>query len=219
MAKCTFACDAILFDLDGVLVDSERCGERILRQWCERHGLDAEYASRISHGRRIDETVALVAPHLDAKTEIAYLVGCESRETEGVFEVPGARELLAAIPRTSWAVVTSSARPVAELRIRFTSLPDPPVFITAEDVTVGKPDPQPYLAAARRLGVSPERCVVVEDAPYGIEAARRGGMRSIGLPGIYGSDTVAKADCVAPALASLRVRVVDGALEVSVQAE
>ena len=200
-----FSCDAVLFDLDGVLVDSAEVVERTWRRWAARYGLDPAHVIRTAHGRRTIETVRLLAPHLVADDEVAALAASESTETDGVYEVPGARELLAPLPPRSWAVVTSGIRPVAELRIRHTGLPIPPVLITADQVHHGKPHPEGYLTAAARLGVDPARCVVVEDTPPGIEAAHAGRMRVVAIASTYHADALAGAEVVVPVLASLRI--------------
>ncbi len=218
MTTARFLCDAILFDLDGVLVDSHECVTRIVRQWCERHGLDAGHVIAAGQGRRPVETVQLVAPSLDAAYEAAWLISREATETDGVFPVPGATRLLAELPPRAWAVVTSGARAAAELRMRHAGLPRPPILICSEDVGFGKPHPEPYLTAARQLKVSPAGCVVIEDAPAGIESARRAGMRTIGILSAYGASAVAGADLIAPSLASLYVRLVGGRIDVGVVA-
>ncbi len=199
------SCDAVLFDLDGVLVDSAEVVERTWRRWAARHGLDPARVVRTAHGRRTIETVRLLAPHLEADDEVAALAASESTETDGVYEVPGARELLASLPPRSWAVVTSGIRPVAELRLRHTRLPTPPVLVTADQVRHGKPHPEGYLTAAAQLGVDPARCIVVEDTPPGIEAAHAGGMRVVAVASTYEPEALAAADAVVLALASLRI--------------
>src|SRR4029077_3218029 len=174
-------CRALLFDLDGVLVDSTECVTRTWRRWAQAHDLNPEKILLVAHGRRTIDTVRLVAPHLAAEAEVATLAQSEAHETAGIYEVPGARALLQALPRTAWAVITAGIRPVARLRLRHTGLPEPSVLITAEDVHHGKPDPEGYLAAAVRLLVPPADCVVVEDAPAGLDAAQAASMRSIAL--------------------------------------
>ncbi len=201
----SFACDALLFDLDGVLVDSAEVVERTWRRWAARHGFDPDEVVRIAHGRRTLETVRHVAPHLAADDEVAALAASESTETDGVYEVPGARELLVSLPRGSWAIVTSGIRPVAELRIRHTGLPTPRVLVTADQVRHGKPHPEGYLTAAERLGVDPARCVVVEDTPPGIEAAHAGGMRVIAVASTYPAEALGRADVVVETLNRLNV--------------
>jgi sugar-phosphatase len=205
-----FSCDAVLFDLDGVLVDSAEVVERTWRRWAAHHGLDPVEVIRVAHGRRTIETVHLFAPHLTADGEVAALAANESTETEGVYEVRGARELLESLPPRSWAVVTSGIRPVAELRLRHTRLPTPPVLVTADQVHRGKPDPEGFLTAAARLGVDPARCVVVEDAPAGIEAAHAGGMRVIAVASTYDPKALVAADAIVAELTSLRIEALPG---------
>ena len=202
----SLSCSAILFDLDGVLVNSAGCVERTWRRWAAKHGLDPERVIALAHGRRTVETVQLFTPHLDPIAEGAALAASEAATTEGVFEIPGARELLQRLPKTSWAIVTSGIRAVATTRIRHTGLPMPDVLVCADEIERGKPDPEGYLTAAKRLGVPPGACVVVEDAPAGIEAARAAGMRSIGIATTYPADALRLADYTVAALGALRVR-------------
>jgi len=189
-----------------VLVDSAACVEKSWRDWAARHGLEANRILEVAHGRRTTETIPLVAPHLNVDEEVAALAAIESGTTEGVHEVPGARELVESLPPNAWAVVTSGVRSVATLRMRHTGLPVPRVLVCADEIERGKPDPQGYLVAAERLGVQPAMCVVVEDAPPGLEAARRAGMRSIGVCGTYPAEALAIADWVVPRLNALQLR-------------
>lgn len=198
-------CDAILFDLDGVLVDSTTRVAQTWERWALKHQLDPARVIEAAHGRRTIETVQIVAPHLAATDEVATLEASESIGTEGVFEIPGAREMLESLPRHSWAIVTSGIRAVATLRIRHTHLPMPKVLICAEDIQRGKPNPEGYLTAARQLGVDPAGCVVIEDTPPGLEAARAGGMRSIGVCGTYPAVALAIADYTIPHLKALNI--------------
>lgn len=199
-------CDAILFDLDGVLVNSAARVEVVWEQWARMHGLDPRHVIEMAHGRRTIETVRLVAPHLAESDEVARLEATESVNTEGVLEVPGARELLESLPATSWAIVTSGIRAVATIRIRFTRLPPPKVLVCADEIEHGKPDPEGYLTAASRLGADPMQCVVIEDAPPGLEAARAAGMRSIGVCGTYSADALSMADVIVTNIQSLTAR-------------
>ena len=198
-------CAAILFDLDGVLVDSAACVEKSWRDWSLKHGLDPERVLAVAHGRRTTETIPAVAPHLNVAEEVAALAAIESVATDGVLEVPGARELLDALPPNAWAIVTSGVRSVATLRIRHTGLPVPRVLVCADEIERGKPDPQGYLVAANQLCVDPAMCVVVEDTPPGLEAARRGGMRSVGVSGTYPASALSAADQVVSRLGELRI--------------
>ena len=214
-ASPTLRCRALLFDLDGVLVDSAACVEATWRRWAVRHRLDPERIIEVAHGRRTVETLPIVAPHLNVAEEVAALEGVEANTTEGVFEVPGARELVESLPRDAWAVVTSGVRSIATLRIRHVGLPLPPVLVCADDIARGKPDPEGYLTAAERLGRSPHECVVIEDTPPGIEAGRNAQMRVVAITGTYPAGALGNADVVAARLASVRVSRSDGQLEVS----
>ncbi|MFL5614495.1 MAG: HAD-IA family hydrolase [Gemmatimonadaceae bacterium] len=196
---------ALLFDLDGVLVDSVQCVRSVCTDWALAHGLDPEFLLRSGQGRRVQDTVRAVAPHLDLETEVARLVAMEAQTTEGLYPIEGARELLAALPPHAWAVVTSGAREVATLRLRYVGLPIPGTLVTADDVSQGKPHPEGYLAAARALGRTPSDCVVIEDAPPGIEAAIAAGMRSIGIAGTFAAADLCRATVVLPSLAAMRI--------------
>jgi sugar-phosphatase len=201
-------CRAILFDLDGVLVDSAERVEKTWRDWAARHHLDAELVIAAAHGRRTIETVAIVAPDLNADAELRALETSEATNSDGVYEIPGARDLLELLPLRRWAIVTSGIRAVAEFRIRHTRLPAPAVMICAEEISRGKPDPEGYLAAAKQLGVSPADCVVIEDAPPGIEAAKAAGMRAIAIATTYPPGRLEAADLVVARLADLSVATV-----------
>lgn len=174
-------CAALLFDMDGTLVDSRTCVERVWRAWCARHGLDSERLLSVSPGRQNRDTVRLIAPHLDTEDEIASLVQAEEGCRDGIVAVRGARRLLGQLPPTRWAVVTSAWRRLAEVRLDRAGLPLPAVLVTADETRRSKPDPEGYLAAAARLAVPPSACVVVEDAPAGVAAAAAAGMRVVGV--------------------------------------
>ncbi len=211
-----FSCRALLLDLDGVLVDSTATIRRNWLRWAAARGLDAQTVLRAAQGRRTLETVRLVAPHLDAEAELVALAADEASETAGVREVLGARELAESLPRGSWAVVTSALRSAALLRLRHVGLPVPDVLVAADEVSSGKPHPEGYLAAAARLGVPAGACLVVEDSPAGVEAARAGGMRVIALATSHAAAELAGADVVASSLAAIRVSVREDTLEVEV---
>src|ERR1700691_2278840 len=174
-----FDCAAILFDLDGVLVDSTRSVERQWRAWAREQGLNGDQVANVSHGVRAIEVIRAVAPHLNAEAEVRKLESREANDRDGVAVMPGAIDLVRAIPDGRWCVVTSGTRHLATARLQLAGIPLPKVLITANDVTHGKPHPEPYLKGAQLLGVNPTKCLVIEDAPAGIQSAQAGGMKAI----------------------------------------
>jgi sugar-phosphatase len=202
-----FSCSAILFDLDGVLIDSTRSVDRQWRAWARQKGVDEEKVIAIAHGVRTIEVIQQVAPHLDAEAEVREIESREAEDHEGVSVMPGALELLLSIPEELWCVVTSGTRLLASARMRFGGLPVPKVLVTAEDVTNGKPHPEPYLRGAGLLGVKPAECLVIEDAPAGIQSARASGMKVIGMASTFAAAELSKADAVVERLKQIRVSV------------
>jgi sugar-phosphatase len=189
-------CQAILFDMDGTLVDSTPIVERQWKRFAERHALDYAHIMRISHGRRNQETIREIAPHLATPEIFAQFDAEEIEDRGGVTAVAGSASLLSKLAVHEWAVVTSASRALARDRLRAVQLPVPPVLIGADDVQYGKPDPEGYLAAARRLGADREKCVVFEDTPPGLAAARAAGMRGIGISTTYTHAQLGEVDCV-----------------------
>jgi len=215
----SFHCSAILFDLDGVLLDSTRVVAEQYTRWAQEHGIDPGDVMKAAHGVRTIEVVRRVAPHLDAEAETLKI---EEREAtaDGIVAVPGAVALVNSIPRGRWGVVTSGTRFLATTRMRKFGVPIPDVLVTADDVKHGKPDPEPYRRGAELLRVEPSTCMVVEDAPAGIRAARAAGMKVISLPTTYAREELHEADVVVSGLRDIQISV-DGAsgrgvLEVSV---
>jgi mannitol-1-/sugar-/sorbitol-6-phosphatase len=214
----TFNCSAILFDLDGVLVDSTRSVSRQYRLWAQKANLDPRTVENIPHGVRSLDVVRQLAPHLDAEAEVKKIEKMEAEDQDGVVVMPGAAELLKSIPEGRWCVVTSGTRYLATCRLKHANLPTPRVMVSADDVSKGKPDPEPYLTGARLLGMNASDCVVIEDAPAGIEAAHAGGMKVIGMTSTYPASAL-RADVVIQKLAQIKVNSRDGGQGLTISVE
>jgi mannitol-1-/sugar-/sorbitol-6-phosphatase len=157
------------------------------------------------HGRPSEAVIATVAPGLDAEAEAEALDGAQARDPEGVRPVPGAAELVRSLPAARWAVVTSGRRVLAESRLAGQGLPQPVVMVCGEDVERGKPAPDGYLAAARDLGLDPADCLVLEDAPPGLEAAAAAGMRALAVTTTHPASELEPALAAVPDLTAISV--------------
>lgn len=180
-------CSALLFDMDGVLTDSMPAVARVWSGWAVQHGFDPEEVVRAAHGRPSLLTVRDYLPHADHAAENREVERRELEDTEGIVPLPGAIELLSALPRERWAIVTSCTRRLAEVRLQAAGLPRPGLFITSSDVQHGKPAPDPYRTAAQKLGFAPKDCIVVEDAPAGVVSGKAAGARVIGIAAVFGA--------------------------------
>ena len=171
----------VLFDMDGVLVDSTPAVARVWAGWAREHGFDADEVVKKAHGRPSITTIRELLPHIDHDAENREVERREIEDVGGVIPLPGAMELLRALPLERWAIVTSCTRQLAGVRIAVAGLPQPKHLVTATDVKHGKPDPEPYRKGAQFLGVPAAECVVIEDAPAGIRAGKAAGARVIAL--------------------------------------
>jgi sugar-phosphatase len=214
----TFSCAAILFDLDGVLCDSTRQVDREWREWAARKGVDGDAVMAVAHGVRTIEVIRRVAPHLDAEMEAAAIEDHEAHDQRGVTVMPGALDLVQSIPEGRWGVVTSGSRLLAQSRLLHCGLPVPEILVTSDDVTHGKPHPEPYLKGAEGLGYGAAECLVIEDAPAGIQSARASGMRVLAIASTYAADVLGHADAVIGKLGQIRITANgEGKLEVKVR--
>ncbi len=177
-------CRGVLFDLDGVLVDSTPAVERVWSRWALEHGFETASVVKQAHGRPSLATIRELLPNRDHAAhaeEDRKVERWEIEDLDGVVPLPGAEHCLRELPQNCWAVVTSGTRPLATARIRAASLPLPNHFVTASDIQHGKPHPEPYLLGAKSLQISPADCVVIEDAPAGVQAGRAAGTRVIAV--------------------------------------
>jgi sugar-phosphatase len=201
-----FTVDAVLFDMDGVLVDSSASVERHWRAFALRHQLDPETLLSGIHGRRSPEIIREHVPAADQAAELAWMESLELDDAADLSVLPGARDMTNALAPSPWAVVTSGARSIAHARLAWAELTLPEVLVTSDDVLLGKPDPACYLQAAERLGVAPQKCLVFEDAPAGLAAARAAQMVAIGLSTTHGESEMSAANAMVVDLSHVTLR-------------
>ncbi|CAL9314090.1 Validoxylamine A 7'-phosphate phosphatase [Streptomyces sp. SudanB66_2053] len=209
---------ALLFDNDGTLVSSLESVNRCWTRWAVEYGLTAEDFARVElHGRPAAEIAADLLPAHVVPQAVARIEDLEVEDVAGggVRLLPGTEEFLAGLPAERWAVVTSATRRLAEARLAAVGI-QPKTLIVADDITRGKPDPEPYLLAARTLGVDPADCVVFEDAPAGLQAGRAAGMTTVALATTHRAEELT-ADLVVKDLSALSALVTEAGIEISVR--
>ncbi|AXL87668.1 phosphatase [Streptomyces sp. CB09001] len=209
---------ALLFDNDGTLVSSLESVRRCWTRWAVEYGITAEQFRRVElHGRPAAEIAADLLPTARVAEAVARIEQLEVEDVPGggVHLLPGTRDFLDALPADRWAVVTSATRRLAEARLDAVGIL-PKTLIAADDITRGKPDPEPYLLGARALGVDPADCVVFEDAPAGLQAGRAAGMRTVALATTHRADEL-DADLVVTDLSALSALVTEGGVEITVR--
>lgn len=206
--------EAVLFDNDGTLIDSREAVVRSWLAWADDNGVSPESLVGF-HGVPSSSIIATVAPHLDPVSATADIDGREIADVEGIVALPGATEAIAAV---GWrgAIVTSASRELMTLRLAAAGFTPPEVLVTADDITRGKPDPEPYLIAAEQLGVDPTRCLVVEDAPAGLRSGRAAGAATVAVVTTNSTEELEPlADLVVDDLSSLTFTLEDDGVRVS----
>ncbi|MDG9727224.1 MULTISPECIES: HAD family hydrolase [unclassified Streptomyces] len=209
---------ALLFDNDGTLVSSLESVRRCWTRWAGEYGITAQEFARVElHGRPAAEIAADLLPADVVPKAVARIEQLEVEDVPGggVRLLPGTWEFLDALPADRWAVVTSATRRLAEARLGAVGIL-PKALVAADDITRGKPDPEPYLLGARALGVDPAACVVFEDAPAGLQAGRAAGMTTVALATTHRADEL-DADLVVTDLSALSALVTDAGVEISVR--
>lgn len=179
-----YQADVLLIDLDGTLVDSSASVTRTWQAWCAEHGIDESRVFAISEGRQACAVIAEVAPHMDAAAEDRRLIEAQLGDADGTVAIPGAADFLRRLPPERWAVVTSCTHELAAARLRAAQLPTPRLLVGAQDVARSKPQPDGFLLAAEKLGLTAERCLAFEDSTAGLESARRAGMTAVAITGV-----------------------------------
>jgi sugar-phosphatase len=202
----SISCRGLLFDMDGVLVDSTPAVARVWSGWAREHGFEPEAVVKQAHGRPSIATIRELLPHGDHHAEDREVERRELEDVEDVVALPGAAEILRALPPNRYAIVTSATRRLAEVRLRAAGLPITANLVTASDVKRGKPNPDPYLMGAETLQVPPANCIIIEDAPSGVRAGKAAGARVIALRTTSDDAELAQAgaDWIIADLSSLR---------------
>lgn len=210
-----FDVDAILFDIDGTLVDSTAVVDRASKTWATRHGIDLDELQRC-HGWRTEDMVARLLPVDERASAIAELEELELADLD-VIALPSASTLLRDLPADRWAAVTSGTLTLMRARLTAAGLPTPAVLIAAEDVSAGKPDPEGYLKAAAGLGYGIARCLVVEDAPAGVQAGLAAGAHVLAVATNRPAADLTTADIVIPDLTACTVQAIEDTIVVTTQ--
>lgn len=208
-------CQAVLFDMDGILISSLGSVERTWTKWAEMRGVDPAYAISVIHGRRAIESAARLRPDLDSAAELKLLEEMEIVDNEGLTVLAGVLDLLAKLPQDRWTVVTSATDRLARVRLAVGGIPVPDRMVTAESVSEGKPSPAPFLAGAALLGFKPEECVVFEDSASGVKAGRAAGCTVIGTTFSHSVEDLEAADYLVTDLTGISTAVLpdNGGLE------
>jgi mannitol-1-/sugar-/sorbitol-6-phosphatase len=195
----------ILFDMDGVLISSIDAAVRNWRIWAKRYGVPNADEFVIPHGVRSIDLVKMLRPDIDPQVGQRAIEDMEVEDVADLQVLPGVKALLESLPPERWAIVTSATRRLLLARLKAAGLPVPERIITGEMVERGKPDPEPYRRGAELLGFRPEKCVVVEDAPSGVEAGKAAGCRVLAVLGTHSAAELVKADWVVGSLEELAV--------------
>jgi len=194
--------------MDGILIASIGSVERSWTKWALLRGVDPELARTTAHGRRAVETIAKLRPDLDSNAELTVIEDLEVADNEGLTILPGVLDLLAALPVNRWTVVTSATERLTRIRLAAGGIPVPEKLVTADQVTRGKPHPEPFLAGAVLLGVEPAECVVFEDSSSGVKAGRAAGCTVVATTFSHPAESLGAAHFLVQDLTGLRVEFV-----------
>jgi mannitol-1-/sugar-/sorbitol-6-phosphatase len=208
----------ILFDMDGVLVSSLGSVERSWTKWAEKNGVDPAAAIRTAHGRRAIESVRLLRPDLNDEEELRYIENLEVEDNEGLEILKGVKPILEALPEKYWTVVTSATERLARARMRDGGVSVPARIVTADMVTRGKPDPEPYRRGAELLGLEPEECLVIEDSASGAKSGHAAGCKVLATLFSHSLESLSAADWIVKSLEDVQVRLANDLIEVQFEA-
>jgi len=191
--------------MDGILISSIGSVERSWTRWAILRGVDPALARVTAHGRRAVEAIAKLRPDLDCNAELKVIENLEIADNEGLTILPGVLELLAALPANRWTVVTSATERLTRIRLALGGIPVPEELVTADQVTRGKPHPEPFLAGAALLGVAPTDCLVLEDSSSGAESGRAAGCTVVATTFSHPAESLNAAHYLVRDLTGIRV--------------
>ena len=212
-------CKGILFDMDGILISSLGSVERSWTKWAQMRDVDPAYALTMIHGRRAIESIAVLRPDLDSREELKLIEDIELADGEGIQVLPGVLDLIAALPRDRWTVVTSATSGLARMRLAASGFVLPERLVTADTVNEGKPHPAPFLAGAALLGLAPQECVVFEDSASGVKAGHAAGCTVIATTFSHPAGDLENADYLVPDLTAIKADVLPEGSENSVSSQ
>jgi mannitol-1-/sugar-/sorbitol-6-phosphatase len=196
----SFHVRGILFDMDGVLINSTAADERSWRRWARFHGMEESFSVHSTHGIRSVDVVRALRPDLDPLVEARRLEEFDAEDLKGIFVLPGTQQLIASLPAGTWTIATSASERLMRRRLHSVGISIPRQVITADQVNRGKPHPEPFENGARILGLAPSDCLVIEDAPSGIEAGKAAGCKVLAVLSSHEASELAFADWIVPSL-------------------
>jgi mannitol-1-/sugar-/sorbitol-6-phosphatase len=200
LASVTVSVRGVLLDMDGVLINSTDADERCWLRWARFHGMEGAFSIQSTHGRRAVDTLRALRPDLDPMIELRRLEDFDAEDQSGAVVLPGAKPLIASLPENVWTIVTSAPESLMRNRLMSAGISMPQNFVSADDVTHGKPHPEPYEMGARVLGFKPSECLVIEDAPAGIKAGKAAGCRVLAVLSSHSAVELTDADWIVPSL-------------------